>query len=267
MKPQSSSDSIRTLPRLVALVLILGVAALAQMGGGMMGPNNPGNPMGPGQNNGMHQGQGMGQGMGSAVMNAMNMGMGGREMMDGPAVGPDGTAYVVRAIPQTSTSSNQPNQLRQELMAVNARDGSARWRLEITGGMVSDPARAKDGRIFLTVSEFSMETQTGGGMMNPGSGAGKARLLVIASDPFSARIATTIDVESDVMSTPRVAADETGNYVVYVTGFERGARNGSNSGDNDSMAAGEKYLYAFNPDGRLRFRLKLAEARVGMPAN
>lgn len=253
--------------RLVTLVLILGVAALAQMGGGMMGPNNPGNPMGPGQNNGMHQGQGMGQGMGAAVMNAMNMGMGGREMMDGPAVGPDGTAYVVRTIPQTSTNSNQPNQLRQELMAVNARDGSARWRLEITGGMVSDPALAKDGRIFLTVSEFSMETQTGGGMMNPGNGTGKARLLVIASDPFSARIATTIDVESDVLSTPRVAADETGNYVVYVTGFERGARNGSNSGDNDSMAAGEKYLYAFNPDGRQRFRLKLAEARVGMPAN
>lgn len=268
MKLQSSSDSIRTLMRLVTLVLILGVAALAQMGGGMMGPNNPGNPMGPGQNNGMHQGQGMGQGMGAAVMNAMNMGMGGREMMDGPAVGPDGTAYVVRTIPQTSTNSNQPNQLRQELMAVNARDGSARWRLEITGGMVSDPALAKDGRIFLTVSEFSMETQTGGGMMNPGgNGTGKARLLVIASDSFSARIATTIDVEADVMSTPRVAADETGNYVVYVTGFERGARNGNNSGDNDSMAAGEKYLYAFNPDGRQRFRLKLAEARVGMPAN
>jgi outer membrane protein assembly factor BamB len=266
MKLQSSSDSMRMFLRCVTLVLTFGVAALAQMGG-MMGPNNPGNPMGPGQNNGMHQGQGMGQGMGTAVMNAMNMGMGGREMMDGPAVGPDGTAYVVRTIPQPSTNSNSPTQLRQELMAVNARDGSTRWRLEIAGGMVSDPALAKDGRIFLTVSEFSMETQTGSGMMNPGSGAGKARLLVIASDSFSARIATTVEVESDVLSTPRVAPDETGNYVIYVTGFERGARNGNNSSGNDSMAAGEKYLYAFNPDGRQRFRLKLAEARVGMPAN
>lgn len=41
----------------------------------------------------------------------------------------------------------------------------------------------------------------------------------------------------------------------------------SNGNDNDTIAAGEKHLYAFNPDGLLRFRLKLGEARIGVPAN
>jgi hypothetical protein len=81
------------------------------------------------------------------------------------------------------------------------------------------------------------------------------------------RITATIEVESDVLSTPRVALDETGSYVVYVTGFERGSMGNSNGNENHTIAAGEKHLYAFNPDGRLRFRLKLGEARIGIPAN
>jgi outer membrane protein assembly factor BamB len=259
----------RLFSRAALLALMLTTLVFAQMGGGMgngsgggmMGPGNPGTPSTPGQNNGMHQGQTTDHGMGNALMNAMNMGMGGREMMDGPTIGADGTAYVVRSIAQTTATTTTQTQLRHELVAINVRDGSARWKLEITGGMISEPALAKD--------DFPTATQTGGGMMNPGNaaGTGKAKLLVISSDPGSARITSTIEVESDVLSTPRVAVDETGSYVVYVTGFERGSMGYSSGNDNDTIAAGEKHLYAFNPDGRLRFRLKLGEARIGVPAN
>lgn len=266
----------RLFSRAALLALVLTTLVFAQMGGGMgngngggmMGPGNPSTPSNPGQNNGMHQGQTTDHGMGNALMNAMNMGMGGREMMDGPTIGADGTAYVVRGLSQ-STSTTTQAQLRHELVAINVRDGSARWKLEITGGMISEPALAKDGKLFLTLADFPTATQTGGGMMNSGNatGTGKAKLLVISSDPGSARITTTIEVESDVLSTPRVAVDETGSYIVYVTGFERGSMGNGSVNDNDTIAAGEKHLYAFNPDGRLRFRLKLGEARIGVPAN
>lgn len=267
----------RLFSRTALLALMLTTLVFAQMGGGMgsgngggmMGPGNPGTPSNPGQNNGMHQSQANDHGMGNAFMNAMNMGMGGREMMDGPTVGVDGTAYVVRSLAQTATGTTTQAQLRHELVAVNVRDGSARWKLELTGGMISEPALAKDGKLFLTLADFPAATQTGGGMMNPGgnAGTGKAKLLVISADQISARITATIEVESDVLSAPRVAVDETGSYVVYVTGFERGSMGNSNGNDNDTIAAGEKHLYAFNPDGRLRFRLKLGEARIGVPAN
>ena len=267
----------RLFSRAALLALMLTSLVFAQMGGGMgngsgggmMGPGNPGTPSTPGQNNGMHQGQTTDHGMGNALMNAMNMGMGGREMMDGPTIGADGTAYVIRSLTESTATTTTQAQLRHELVAVNVRDGSARWKLEITGGMISEPALAKDGKLFLTLADFPTATQTGGGMMNPGNaaGTGKAKLLVISSDPGSARITSTIEVESDVLSTPRVAVDETGSYVVYVTGFERGSMGYSNGNDNDTIAAGEKHLYAFNPDGRLRFRLKLGEARIGVPAN
>lgn len=257
----------RFIARATLLALVLTTLAFAQMGGGMAnGSGGPGAPSTPGQNNGMHQGQTAGNGMGNALMRAMNMGMGGREMMDGPTVGADGTAYVIRSLAQTAAGTTTQAQPRHELVAVNVRDGSARWKLEITGGMISEPALAKDGKLFLTLADFPVATQTGGGMMNPGgsAGTGKAKLLVISVDQASARIAATVEVESDILSTPRVAVDGNG-YVVYVTGFERGAMNNGN--DNDSIAAGEKHLYAFNPDGGLRFRLKLGEARIGIPAN
>jgi outer membrane protein assembly factor BamB len=262
---------LKTTLWMTMLALVVSTAAIAQMGGmggGMMGPGAPGTPGTPNQNNGMHQGQGNGQGMGDALMGAMNMGMGGREMMDGPTVGVDGTAYVVRSQAQNTTGTAATAQYKHELIAVNVRDGSARWKLEIAGGMISEPALAKDGKIFLTLADFPLTAQNGNGMMNPGTSTstGKSRLLIVSTEQNAARIAATIEVESDVLSTPKVAVDETGNYVVYVAGFERSGM-GNAGNDSDSIAAGEKHLYAFNPDGRLRFRLKLGEARIGVPSN
>lgn len=240
--------------RLTVLALAVAVIGYAQMGGGMMGPGSSG-PSG--------QGMGNGTGMGSG------MGMGSREMMDGPAVGPDGTAYVVRRVPTTSSTIQQqmtPSStgFKNELVAVNVRDGSAKWKLEITGGMVSDPALAKDGKIFFTASEFGMTGQgQSGGMMDSGNSASeKARLIIVTTDLVSARITKAVDVDADVLSAPKIATDETGNYVVYVVGFEMGVMG---AGDNRDASAGEKNLFAFTPDGQLKFKLRLSEAQVGIP--
>lgn len=239
--------------RLTVLALAVAAIGFAQMDGGMMGPGSSG-PSG--------QSMGNGTGMGSG------MGMGSREMMDGPAVGPDGTAYVVRRVPTTSSSQQQMSPsstgFKNELVAVNVRDGSAKWKLEITGGMVSDPALAKDGKIFFTASEFGMTGQgQSGGMMDSGNSASeKARLIIVTTDLVSARITKTVEVDADVLSAPKIATDETGNYVVYVVGFEMGFMG---AGDNRDASAGEKNLFAFTPDGQLKFKVKLSEAQVGIP--
>ena len=243
--------------RAVLVALVSASLSFAQMGGGM-GNGMGGGMMGPGSSGtagttGMNPGQGMGSGMG------MSGAMGSREMMDGPTVGPDGTAYVVRLA--SASTSNQgmmspsSSAFKYELVAISVWDGSAKWKLEITGTMVSEPTLAKDGKIFMTASDFVMsnQSQSGGGMMNPGSSttSRKSRLIIVTTDLVSARISNTVEVDSDVLSAPRTATDETGNYVIFVTGFEMGAD------DKDAIASGQKNLYAFTPDGRIKFSVKI----------
>lgn len=94
--------------------------------------------------------------------------------------------------------------------------------------------------------------------------ARKAKLIVITSDLVSARITAQVEGDSDVLTTPKIATDETGSYVVYVEGFEMSGMGLRNSDDQDSAVTGEKILYAFRPDGTLKFKVKLSEAQVGM---
>lgn len=243
--------------RTMLLAAALATVTSAQMGGGM--GNGGGNGMmGPGNStptgtNGM--GQGMASGMGSAM--GMSGAMGSREMMDGPTVGPDGTVYVVR-LASTSTSTSQgmmqstTGSSKYELVAISPVNGSTKWKLEITGTMVSEPVLGKDGKIFLAASDFVMNGQSqSGGMMNSGSSTattGKSRLLIVTAYPTTATISSTIAVEADVLSAPRMA-DDSGSYVVYATGFEMGT-------DSDAIASGTKTLYAFTPGGQIKFSVK-----------
>lgn len=243
--------------RAFMLTVVLATVTFAQMGGGM--GNGTGNGMmGPGNSTpsgttGMSQG--MANGMGSAM--GMSGAMGSREMMDGPTVGTDGTVYVVR-LASTSTSSqgmmsSPTGSSKYELVAISPVNGSTKWKLEITGTMVSEPVLGKDGKIFLTASDFLMNGQGQfDGMMNSGSSTtttGKSRLLIVTAYPTTATISSTITVDSDVLSAPRTA-DDSGSYVVYATGFEMG-------NDSDAIASGTKMLYAFTPSGQIRFSVKI----------
>lgn len=248
--------------RALLLAAVLATVTFAQMGGGMgngMGNGTGNGMMGPGNStptgtNGM--GQGMANGMGSPM--GMSGAMGSREMMDGPTVGPDGTVYLVRRA-STSTSSGQgmmqstTGSSKYELVAISPVNGAAKWKLEVTGTMVSEPVLGKDGKIFLAASDFVMNGQNqSGGMMNPGSSTaatGKSRLLTVTAYPTTATISNTITVDSDVLSAPRTA-DDSGSYVVYATGFEMGT-------DSDAIASGTKTLYAFTPSGQIKFSVKI----------
>ena len=247
--------------RAILIAAVLATVTFAQMGGGMgngMGNGTGNGMMGPGNStptgtNGM--GQGMANGMGSAM--GMSGAMGSREMMDGPTVGTDGTVYVVR-LASTSTSSqgmmsSPTGSSKYELVAISPVNGSAKWKLEITGTMVSEPVLGKDGKIFLAASDFVMngQSQSGGGMMNSGSStttSGRSRLLIVTAYPTTATVSNTIAVDSDVLSAPRTA-DDSGSYVVYATGFEMGT-------DSDAIASGTKTLYAFTPGGQIKFSVK-----------
>ena len=170
----------------------------------------------------------------------MSGGMGmGSGMMNDVAVGPDGTAYVLRRTGQAQPGGMmQPggvSQTKAELVAVDGRSGTEKWKAPIDAEMVSEPAFAKDGRLFVTAADVLIR-QSGSTI----TVSRKARLLVIKQAGSGATVTST-DVESNLLSTPRIAPDES---VVYATGFEMaGFMAGWN--DNDSVPAGQTDLYAF----------------------
>ena len=244
--------------RSLALFFVSASIAVAQSGGGM--------------GNGSMHGGGTGSAMGMAAANGMGIagGMGvGSGMMNDLAVGPDGTAYILR---RTGTAQSggmmQPGNTswKTELVALDLRNGAERWKIEIDGEMVSEPAFGKDGRIFVTVADIHGRTSQEGWMMNPGANevARKARLLVIAPAGMSASVAAKTDVESDVLSAPRVAPDDAGSYIVYATGFEI-SNMGPNQDDRDTTASSQRDLYAFTPDGRVKFNVKIGQAQFNQP--
>ena len=229
---------------LLTLILLASSDGLAQMGGGMGHGGGMGTAPGTGMSGGMFMSGGMGMGSG---------------MMNDVAVGPDGTAYVLRRTGQAQPGGMmQPGgigQTKSELVAVDGRSGAEKWKVPIDAEMVSEPAFAKDGRLFVTVADVLI-TQSGSTI----TVARKARLLLIKPAGSGATVTST-DVESDVLSAPRIAPDES---VVYATGFEmEGFMAGSN--DTDSIPAGQTDLYAFNIDGTRRFKVIIGRAQFNMP--
>ncbi len=255
----------------LALALILSTAAaFAQMGGGMGSGMASGGMHGSGQPGQSGNGGGPGMVGGAGMMGAgMSMGEG---MMNDLSVGADGTIYIVRPVqaqaPLTPGNPSQQYAFKQELAAISPADGTVRWKLELTGGHVSQPVVGKDGRLFLGVDDGQMmsQGQQGGGMMNPGNSAqsSKSRFLVISATATSATITATVQVDSDILGAPQIVSTgvSPSDYVLYVTGMEMPNR-GGNVDDRDSIPAGEKTLYAFLPDGRLKFKVKIGQTMAG----
>ena len=259
--------------RSLALLFVFASIAVAQMGGGMGNGsmhgqgNGPGSGMGSGDMSGGMGAGGMGLGGGTEMGGGMGMGSG---MMNDLAVGPDRTAYILRR-----TGTPQPggmmqsgnNSWKTELVALDLRNGAEKWKIEVDAEMVSEPVFGKDGRIFVTAADVRGQGTQGGGMMTPGTSGvtRKAQLLVIVPAATSASVMAKTDVDSDVLSAPRVAPDDAGGYVVYATGFEMSGM-GRNEDDRDSAASGQRDLYAFTPDGRVKFKVKIGQAQFNQPA-
>jgi hypothetical protein len=205
------------------------------------------------------------QSMGGTAMMGSGMGVG---MTDDLAVGPDGTAYVIRAIAATppAGSTSSATSWQYELAAISPVDGSAAWKLPVSGGRVSRPVLASDGLIYLTVDNYQMfyaNYLAGGSMMTPSQAqANDGQLLVISHTNSSASVMLTIQAQSDVLSVPRIVADPSGSYVIYVLGYDMMSWT---SGSGTTFAPGEKMLYAYRPDGSLKFSVKLSQVGSSQP--
>lgn len=208
----------------------------------------------------------------AAGMGAMGSGM-GVGMTEDLALDADGTAYVVRAVAsQPGTTGSQTSSWQYELAAISPADGSVKWKLRIPGGRLSHPTLAPDGRIFLTVDNYQMfyANYRSGGQMMTGSdaAANDGQLLIITHTDSGASVQATIQTNSDVLAAPRIVAGPSASgYFVYVLGYDMmswttstgsGLRNVMPDG-SASFAPGNKVLYAYQPDGTLKFSVQLGQ--------
>ena len=169
--------------------------------------------------------------------------MGGMGAMAfGPAVGPDGTAYVLR---QTAVAGMMGSQstVKNELVAINPSNGAVNWALQIDGTMTSAPVLAKDGTILLTLSEPEMMTGT--------AAAPTPALLIVATTATSARVQARVPVDSDMLSQPVTTPD---GQTIYVAGTDMPSTPMRGQG----TSTGTTFLYAFFPGtGSLKFKVQL----------
>ena len=245
---------------LFAGLLVNSLVAVAQVGSG------PGIGMGLGSGNSTDPSANymqMFQNMGSVPMMGSGMGVG---MTEDLAVSPDGTAYVIRSVATSSPISS--NTWQFELTAITPMDGSVKWTLPIPGGRASSPVLATDGLIYVSVDNYQMfyaNFASGGSMMTQDQAlANYGKLLVIAATDRSAAILHTIQTASDVLSIPRTVTDPSGGYLIYVLGYDMMSWTSMPASGSTTFGPGEKTLYAYRPDGSLKFSVKLSQTGNGM---
>ena len=233
-----------------ACLLINSIVGFAQPKGGTSGPGMGADPSGDFVQ--------MFQNMGGTPLMGTGMGVG---MTDDLAVSNDGTAYVIRSIATNSPSSS--GSWQYELTAISPVDGSTKWKLSLPGGRASSPVLASDGLLYITVDSYQMfyaNFMAGGSMMSQDQvSANDGKLLVISATDRGATIVHSIQTTSDVLSIPRIVGDPSGGYLIYVLGYDMMSWNAMPSSGSAAFAPGEKTLYAYRPDGSLKFSVKLSQ--------
>ena len=220
---------------------------------------------------GLAQRMGMGPGMGSANPDygymRMFLGNGSGGMMGSGmgfgmtgdlTLGPDGTAYVMRALPSPSATTIPVAVWTYELDAVSPINGNILWRLPISGGRVSQPVLSNDGLIFVTLDDYQLfQPSTFTGMWSfssPQTQNSTAKLLAISHTANSASIASTTSIASDVLSAPILGVDPAGGYLIYVLGYDV-----MSAASSTTFFGAQKKLYAYKSSGALKFSVNLSQ--------
>lgn len=253
----------RRILRLSAIAVALMPLSLAQMGGGMTGSGvaagTSGGMMGSGKSSSSDMG---GNGMMGGMSGSMAGGMGGATI-PGPVEGPDGTAYTLRRSGTISESIVTNQTVKAELIAINPSTGKTSWTLSIDGTMPSAPVLSNDGlTIFLTTSEPDMSTSASGNSTH-GTGTSsttKQKPALIIVDVTLARIQKRIEIETDMLSVPRIAPD---GQTIYITGLDMPTMSEQAGTDSTTGAA---TLYAFSAAGTLKFQVDLGKLQMGSMA-
>jgi hypothetical protein len=166
-------------------------------------------------------------------------------VVDGPTVGPDGNAYLVRTTvtPPTSTT---PATSKTELVSIGSvNTGKALWTLTIDGTYVSAPAFG-GGLIFLTTSEPSILPLALTGGVSPVA-AKQPALLIVSS---TGTLLHTVNIAANTLSAPEVSADGQTIYVMAQTSpvFTAGV---------NTITPSTATLYAYSPAGTVKNTVKL----------
>jgi hypothetical protein len=208
--------------RAMFFAAVLTQFGFAQMGGGMGG----GIGGGPGSGIGVGTGRGITGGLSTAMGNVMT----------GVVVGPDGTAYLLRAN-GSYTASAGSGSVSNDLIAVNPQTGRANWKVSIGGSMMSQLVLSS-GQIYLTTSALPMYDEN----------ATNQSAFVIVSSATGA-VVNRVNIAGDLLSAPVVSPDGQTIYVMAVdmTGF------------NTAGVSGSTTLYAFSPSGAVKFHVPLAQ--------
>lgn len=221
---------------LTVITLTMSTAAMAQMGGmrGGSGSIFGGNSLG---------------GMFGGALSGM---MGGGT---GLSIGTDGTLYLSRSAP-TQNQSAQPTSTQLTAIDLN---GNVKWSLPIDSSSASQPAVGKDGTLFVTTSDWSNWMYDWMYNRSIPTAGSTPNLLVIKPGATSATIFATIPLTGQIASSPQIATDGAGSYVVYVVCVDAFAGNALNT-----TATSGSYLYAFSPSGILKYKLQLSQGGSGI---
>jgi outer membrane protein assembly factor BamB len=149
-----------------------------------------------------------------------------------PAVAPDGTVYVIDGIKWPGTG--EPNMRLRAL-----RDGREIWRSDMRGSCTGDPQVlcGRDGTVYVTAQYYERERSVGGFML--GDRQDRDYLLALRPD-----------------GTPKFKAPVSFWPSYVATSLSEGP-------DGRIYAAhGERYLTAFEPDGKKRWTYELVDRVV-----
>lgn len=190
----------------------------------------------------------MGPSFGMQATWMMPGGMG--SMMAGPAVGADGTVYMVKTnvgVGPTGMMGGTAANVKTQLVAILG--GSVVWTLDLDGWMVSRPVIAPDGNIVLTES-FPPDFVFGLSGSQASVQDRNAKLVVISATGGTAQIVAQTQVDTDALSQPSIVTMPDGSYQILATGFDMGGM--MNAFFNGRASSTQKVaLFTFDSLGNL----------------
>ena len=194
-----------------------------------------------------------GTSLGGMMVGSLSGMMGGGT---GLTIGADGTLYITRS-GQVQGQTAQAAATTQ-LAAIDV-NGHAKWTLAIPSSSASQPVLGTDGTLFVTTSDWTNWMYDWMYSRNTPASGTTANLLVIKTAAGSASVVATVPLSGQLASTPQVAADGAGNYVVYVVSVDGFSGNAVNMTTTSGT-----YLSAFSPAGTLKYKLQLSQGGSGI---
>lgn len=249
----SSAYKIGSALNATLLVLSLSLPLSAQMGGGGMHGSGGNSPM---ENSGWMgdvptNGQDMPGSPTEMTGNDMAMGVG---MNVAPFVN-NNTVYTLTRERPSEAADRTDLPYRDWVLAAFNLSGVQQWRATLNTDQLSAPAFGPDGRIFLVGRNGMRPLRTQSGLGWPTEdmeNLQRSSILYIVSPGAATAVVKEVKIDGEWASPP-VVATSASLYSIYLTTtaieFERAIPGQGPMHDSDDLAAVQRFLYVFSPDG------------------